>query len=279
MAWLREKHPASRLRIVATYRSTGKASPIRDAGAIPIKVDLDSITQRKRLGSMARWMINLSPPPNDSPGTDPRSIHLAQLLYEAVSNFTAPKPRRIYISTSGVYGDCQGEWVAEDRPLKPKNARAHRRVAGEAIHRALGASVLRAPGIYGHDRLPIDRLKAGTPALIASEDTYTNHIHAIDLARLSWLALFRAKPTRVYNASDDSVLKMGEYFDMVATAFELPKPPRKTREEIAREVSPMMLSFMSESRRLSNKRMKRELCQSLLFPTVSDTLAYAINKG
>ena len=284
VAWLRAKHPASRLRIVATHRTAAKAATIRRAGAIPLHLDLDSPNPALALSGIAHWTINLSPPPSDptqksSLAADPRSIGLAKLLCANAGTTVRNNLRRqrlTYISTSGVYGDCQGQWVSEERPLRPKNARAHRRVAAEAIHRALGASVLRAPGIYGHDRLPLDRLKAGTPALVESEDTYTNHIHATDLARLSWLALFRAKPKRVYNASDDSVFKMGEYFDAVASAFGLPYPPRKTRAEIAREVSPMMLSFMSESRRLSNTRLKREICSTLLYPTVADTLNSAL---
>lgn len=271
VSWLRIRHPSHRLRIIATYRSEGKESGIRRAGAIPMKLDLDSVfDKRRRLTGLADWMINFSPPPNDSPShspnADPRSARL-------VSALKAPaKQRWVYISTSGVYGDCGGAWVDETRPLAPKNARAHRRVAGEAFHRKNGASVLRAPGIYGHDRLPLDRLKAGTPALRQQDDTYTNHIHALDLAILSWLAIFRAAPGRVFNASDDSDLKMGDYFDLVADAFQLPRPPRLPRAEVAAIVSPMMLSFMSESRRLSNRRIKKELRVRLKYPTVEATL-------
>ncbi len=271
VSWLRTLHPAHRLRIIATYRSDGKASGIRRAGAVPMKLDLDSaLDKRKRLTGLADWMINLSPPPNDSPidspNADPRSARLVHAL-------KAPaKQRWVYISTSGVYGDCGGAWVDETRLLAPKNARAHRRVAGEKFHRKGGASVLRAPGIYGHDRLPLDRIKAGTPALRQQDDTYTNHIHALDLAILSWLAIFRATPGRVFNASDDSDLKMGDYFDLVADAFQLPRPPRLPRAEVAAIVSPMMLSFMSESRRLSNTRIKKELRMRLKYPTVEATL-------
>jgi hypothetical protein len=266
--WLRNKHPASRLRILATYRSLGKDTDIRHAGAIPLHLDLDhpSTTKGKRLGGLARWMINLSPPPNDSAGTDPRSKSLMKVL-EGTS-----LPRWVYISTSGVYGDCQGAWVDETRPVAAKSARGARRVAGERTHRAKGACILRAPGIYGQDRLPIDRLKAGTPALRQEDDTYTNHIHALDLAIMSWLAVFRGTTKRVFNASDDSQMKMGDYFDAVADAFNLPKPPRLPRAEVAKLVSPMMLTFMSESRRLKNNRIKQELRMRLRYPTVSSTL-------
>ncbi len=267
--WLRAKHPPSRLRILATYRTAGKAAEIRNAGATPMLLDLDSPSSvnTKRLRGLAHWMINLSPPPNDSAGTDPRSKSLLQALDGT------PSPRWVYISTSGVYGDCQGAWVDETRPVAAKSARGARRVDGERIHRAKGASILRAPGIYGQDRLPIDRLKAGTPALREEDDTYTNHIHALDLAIMSWLAIFRGSAKRVFNASDDSQMKMGDYFDAVATAFDLPKPPRLPRAEVAKAVSPMMLTFMSESRRLKNQRMKKELRMRLRYPTVASTLA------
>jgi nucleoside-diphosphate-sugar epimerase len=267
--WLRAKHSANRLRILATYRTAGKEDEIRLAGATPFHLDLDNrfSIRAKRLGGVAHWMINLSPPPNESAGTDPRSKRLLQALDGTSS------PRWVYISTSGVYGDCQGAWVDETRPVAAKSARGARRVDGERIHRAKGASILRAPGIYGQDRLPIERLKAGTPALRAEDDTYTNHIHALDLAIMSWLAIFRGSAKRVFNASDDSQMKMGDYFDAVATAFDLPKPPRLPRAEVAKAVSPMMLTFMSESRRLKNMRMKKELRMRLRYPTVASTLA------
>ncbi len=274
---LRQKIPAARLRIIATHRSPEKAEAIRQAGATPYFLDLDtpvSAQRRKRLAGIARWIINLSPPPNDSLDSDPRSVRLLQHFGRFQATFDPmPGTRMVYISTSGVYGDCQGDWVDESRPVKAKNARAIRRVAAEKLHRKAGACVLRAPGIYGHDRLPIDRLKAGTPALRAEDDMYTNHIHAEDLAMLSWLALFRANATRVFNASDDSQMKMGDYFDAVALAFNLAKPPRLSRAEVSQQVSPMMMSFMSESRRLLNNRIKKELRAKLRYPTMASTLS------
>jgi nucleoside-diphosphate-sugar epimerase len=128
------------------------------------------------------------------------------------------------------------------------------------------------PGIYAADRLPLGRLQQGTPAVIDSEDSYTNHIHADDLARICVSALRFGKPCRVYHTSDDSHLKMGEYFDSVADAFGLPHVPRISRAEAQHVLSPMLLSFMNESRRLTNTRMKQELKVVLRYPTVADTL-------
>jgi nucleoside-diphosphate-sugar epimerase len=142
-----------------------------------------------------------------------------------------------------------------------------------ARHHEGKLSILRVPGIYAADRLPLERLRQGTPALLDADDVYTNHIHADDLAQIIALALFRAQPLRVYHTVDDSALKMGDYFDQVANAFKLPLPPRVPRAELSRQVSPMLLSFMSESRRLSNERMKTELGVRLRWPAVSDLLA------
>ena len=170
--------------------------------------------------------------------------------------------------------------------VNPRNARAKRRVDAErALTRAAkrGAFrlvILRVPGIYAADRLPLARLKAGTPALLPADDVYTNHIHAADLAAITLAAIRRMRrrvrpQVRIYHASDDSALKMGDYFDLVADAFGLPHPPRLARAQLASAaaaagpspVSPMLLSFMGESRRLDNTRMKRELGVRLQFAT------------
>jgi nucleoside-diphosphate-sugar epimerase len=134
-------------------------------------------------------------------------------------------------------------------------------------------AILRVPGIYAAGRLPIERLKKGTPALLPDEDVYTNHVHADDLAQIIALAMHRALPGRVYNVVDDSDMKMGEYFDAVADAFDLPRPVRLPRSELQRHVSPMLMSFMRESRRLANSRIKSELVMRLRYPQVAEALA------
>lgn len=184
--------------------------------------------------------------------------------------------RLVYISTSGVYGDCGGELVPETRPLRPVTARARRRVDAERRLRRFGTrsgvcvSILRAPGIYAADRLPLERLQKGTPVLCAEDDVFTNHIHADDLAMLACAALRRGRPNRVYNACDDSHMKMGEYFDRVADRFGLARPPRISRSEAEKTISPVQLSFMSESRRLDNRRLHRELQATLRHPRIVD---------
>lgn len=189
--------------------------------------------------------------------------------------------RLVYISTSGVYGDCAGAVVEEHRTLQPQTDRARRRADAERMLRAwaqrsgVRVTLLRVPGIYAADRLPLDRLRRATPALDPQDDGYTNHVHADDLARIVLAALARGRSCRAYNTSDDSWLKMGEYFDLVADSFGLPKPPRIPRASAEAVISEAMLSFMRESRRLSNRRMRQELRVRLRYPTVAEGVAEA----
>ena len=183
--------------------------------------------------------------------------------------------RSVYVSTTGVYGDCAGERIDETRRTQPANARAKRRVAAEARLRAFRSqrfTILRAPGIYAAERLPVERLRAGTPALTADDDVFSNHIHGDDLARAVWLAVFRGGANRVLNVVDDGEQKMGDYFDQVAKSVGLPSPPRLPRALLMREVSPMLYSFMSESRRFDNTRLKRELRLRFKYPTLAALL-------
>lgn len=263
--------------IAVTHRPEQQAAA-RTLGARAIAADLDDRRSLRRLAAFTGWMIDLAPPPA-SGRDDPRSARLIAASTPALRRRSGMPARWAYVSTTGVYGDCGGALFDETRPVAPASARAIRRVAAEKRMRALGASglvrvaILRAPGIYAQDRLPTERLRRGTPALAEADDVYTNHVHADDLARAAWLALFRGRPGRVYHAVDDTDLKMGAYFDKVADALGLARPPRLPREQIARQVSPAMMSFMSESRRLANRRLKRELRCRLRWPTVDATLA------
>lgn len=258
---------------IGLTRRPERAAELRALGVIPYVGDLDVPATLRRL-PQADAVFHFAPPPTAG-ATDPRTAHLLRALGRR-------RPAAlVYISTSGVYGDCGGAWVAETRTVAPVSGRAVRRVDAERQLRAWGrrqgvaVTILRAPGIYAADRLPLERLRRGDPVLAADEDVHTNHIHAEDLARIACLALFRGGPGRAYNASDDSGLCMGEYFDAVAERFGLARPPRMARAEIVRHLSPLTLSFMSESRRLDNGRLKRELRLYLRYPTVSDGLRAA----
>ena len=256
-------------RVFAVTSQPARIAQLRAAGAVPVVANLDMPQTLHRLTGLANTIVHLAPPQSEGK-LDRRTRNLTTIL-----------PRHgklVYVSTTGVYGDCGGAVFDETRPTAPVNARAARRVDAEqtlrrwARHAQGQVAILRVPGIYAADRLPVERLKQGTPALIDADDVYTNHIHADDLAQIIRLALFRALPMRVYHTVDDSDLKMAAYFDLVADAFGLPHPPRVARVELAKQVSPMLMSFMSESRRLLNHRIKDELGVRLIYPTVSHTL-------
>ena len=265
-----------RFRVFALVRQPEAAAELRALGAVPVAGDLDDRRSLRRLAGIADAVLHFAPPPQTGEG-DPR---MARLLAALAGRSSLPQGV-VYISTTGVYGDCAGVRVDETRPCRAQTARGRRRVDAERRLRAFGrrnrvrVALLRAPGIYAADRLPLERLRRGDPVLAADEDVHTNHIHAEDLARIACLALFRAGPGRAYNASDDSGLRMGEYFDAVAERFGLARPPRMARAEIVRHLSPLALSFMSESRRLDNRRLKRELRLHLRYPTGADGLRAA----
>lgn len=260
-----------RYRLLALTSSMQRVAELREAGVMPLIGNLDDAGTLGRLAGLADAVLHLAPPPTHG-ATDPRTAHLLQALARL------GRVRRIvYGSTTGVYGDCGGAQFDETRAVNPGTDRARRRVDAEARLRwygqAMGARVtlLRIPGIYAGNRAgghPRERLARSTPVLAAGDDVFTNHIHADDLARACVAALLRGLPQRVVHVCDDTDMKMGEYFDLAADLAGLPRPRRITRAQAATELSPMLMSFMGESRRLTNRRLKTELKLRLRHPTV-----------
>ena len=255
-------------RVFALTSQQNRFQELREAGAIPILGNLDQPESLWRLSGLAQTVIHLAPPQNQG-NRDCRTRNLLRILAQG-SNAVR---RLIYISTTGVYGDHRGGKVGEATPVSPQSERAQRRVDAErelrlwAPTHGVTLTILRVPGIYAADRLPIDRLQAKTPALLPEEDAYSNHIHSEDLARLVCAAVYHGKPQRVINACDGGETKMGDYFDEVADVFGLEKPPRLPGSELQKIVSPMLWSFMRESRRVTNNRL-HELKTPLRYPSV-----------
>ena len=285
----------------ATSNRQHRAS-LKQLGAQPHLADLDRPGTLQRLPRNWNALLHAAPPqsyPHSNERRDLRTRHLLRAIVRAAHDGAASRGAAattrngaakrvlVYLSTSGVYGDCAGARITESQPVRPHNLRARRRVDAErrliraARRGAFRLIILRVPGIYASDRLPLARLRAGTPALRAEDDVFTNHIHAEDLAAIT-IAAFKRLATRclprvrIIHATDDSDMKMGEWFDTVADAFGLARPPRLPRAEIAAAVSPALLSFMNESRRLDNTRMKRELKVRLQFATAADGVAAAV---
>jgi nucleoside-diphosphate-sugar epimerase len=265
-----------RVRLLALTSSEHRVTLLRSRGVTPLVGDLDSPATLGRLAGVATRVVHLAPPSAEASGEWWRDLRTAALL--RALRRRQPPASLVYGSTSGVYGDCGGKRVDETQPLRPRTPRAQRRADAERAVRHYSraehvrASILRIPGIYAADReggTPRERLLKGTPVLDAKDDVYTNHIHADDLARAVLAALWRGKPQRTYNASDDTEMKMGDYFDLAADLYGLPRPARVPRDTAQDELPLMLLSFMSESRRMDNRRLKRELRVVLHYRTVA----------
>ena len=260
-----------RVRLLALTSSPDRVPALRERGLAVLQGNLDEPASIARLAGLATRVVHLAPPPGEGEA-DPRTAALLRAL-----RLRVPPASLVYGSTTGVYGDCGGDKISESRPVAPRTSRAQRRVDAERAVRFFGrsasvrATILRIPGIYAPDReggTPRERLQRGTPVLRSEDDVFTNHIHADDLALALVAALWRGRPQRVVNAVDDTELKMGDWFDLAADFYGLPRPPRVSREEARQALPPTLLSFMSESRRLGNERLKRELRVRLRYPTV-----------
>lgn len=262
-------------RVYALTSSESRVAHLQQQGIAALRGNLDEPASLRRLAGVATHIIHMAPPPLQG-RSDPRTRALVQALLLRSSPQAV-----VYGSTSGVYGDCAGALINETQVLNPQTDRAHRRVDAEAWLNAWGSrgfpriSVLRIPGIYALDReggTPRERLQRGTPVLQATDDVYTNHIHADDLARATVLALWRGKTLRPLHVSDDSDVLMGDYMNWAADLWQLPRPPRISREQAQTALPAMALSFMSESRRMQNQRLKTELRMKLRYPTVREGL-------
>ena len=268
-----------RVHVLALTSSAHRVPELRAHHITPLVGNLDNGVSLRRLAGLATHVVHLAPPPNNPPTgtTDARTAALLRAL-----RLRALPSVLVYGSTSGVYGNCGGDWVDETRTVNPQTARAQRRVHAESLLRVMGRAtgtrvhVLRIPGIYAPDReggTPRARLLRGAPVLVHADDVYTNHIHATDLARACRAAMWRGKPQRVTHVNDDTQLKMGDYFDMAADLYGLDRPPRMRFEDARQQLPALQLSFMAESRRLVNQRLKRELRLTLRFPTAASGLA------
>ena len=265
-----------RLRVRVLTSSPERVPALRQLGVTPLVGSLDAPASLARLAGLASRVLHLAPPPG-SGSKDPRTASLLQALA-----LRGGLHSLVYGSTTGVYGDAGGAFFDETRAVAPQSDRARRRVDAEQRLRAFGrrqarsqgtaVGILRIPGIYAVGREggdPRDRVRRGSPVLAREHDVYTNHIHADDLARACLLALWRIRPQRVLHVCDDTQRPMGDHFDLVADLSGLPRPTRLARDELRAQVSPMQWSFLRESRRLSNVRMKHELGLVLHHPGLS----------
>ncbi|MBL8326745.1 MAG: SDR family oxidoreductase [Rubrivivax sp.] len=262
-------------RVFVLTSSPGRVAALRAAGATPLVANLDMPATLGRLAGLPDAVLHLAPP-QAAGWQDQRTRALVQALARG-----GRVRRFVYVSTTGVYGDAGGARIDETHRLAPTTERARRRVDAERVlrgwARAQGVvlSILRAPGIYASDRAgghPRERLHRGTPVLARADDVYSNHIHADDLARACVAALARGRALRAYNACDGSEMLVGDYYDLAADLAGLPRPPRLARVEAEKVLSAQQMSFLGESRRLDNRRLREELRLVLRYPSVVEGL-------
>lgn len=257
--------------VTGLVQSQAGVERLNAAGITARRVDLahDDLSDLPLAGAR---VFHLVPPP-DQGRTDP----LTRRLVEVFARFGQPR-RVVYMSTTGVYGDCRGAWVDESWPARPGVDRSRRRWDAEQTLQRWGEEtggepvILRVAGIYGPGRLPLERLRQGLPMVRSEESPYSNRIHVDDLVAVCMLAMERGRPGAVYNACDDTPSTMTDYFLAIADAAGLPRPPLIPLAEAAGQVSAAMLSYLSESRRLSNRRLREELGFELRYPGLAQGL-------
>ena len=263
------RHLAAQHRVTGLVRSADAAARLASLGIAPLLLDLDNHWRAPQSDALY-WC---APPPSFGLD-DPR-------LANALSSLAAPAQGLLYISTTGVYGDCQGRWIDEAEPLKAQSERGQRRLAAELHLRAWAARsgartvTLRVPGIYGRGRLPLARLKSGAPVLLAEQSPYTNRIHAEDLADAAVLALREGVAGGAYNVADGTPTTMTDYFNQCAELLALPRPLQVDFDTARAEFSPMLLSFMEESRRIDPVRL-RALGFKPRFASLAEGLPYCL---
>jgi nucleoside-diphosphate-sugar epimerase len=262
-------------RIVsALVRSDAKAAALTAGGILPILGDLDdTATPVPALPAAGATILYTVPPP----GGGEYDLRLRVFL-GSIEAGNEPA-QLVYLSTTGVYGDQQGALVDESTPTQAATSRARRRLDAENLLRAWGRDrgvkivILRVAGIYGNHRLPLQRLREGAPVLRSAESPFSNRIHADDLARLCLTAADKGEDGEIINISDGETSTMTDYFNAVADAFALPRPPQVTLAAAKECMPPLLFSYFSESRRLDNRRMRARLGENLLYPDLASGLA------
>lgn len=263
---------AAGLSVAGLARSAATARKLRSMGINVVTGDLDAPETLVSTPAQPFCLYYFAPPPAHG-----REDSRVRSLLQALPMGGLPR-RLVYISTSGVYGDCNGAWIDEDHPSDPRTDRARRRLDAErqlddwGVSHGVPCVILRVPGIYGPGRLPIERIRQGLPILREDESPYSNRIHADDLAAACFAAARRGRPGQSYNISDGHPTTMADYFCRVADLYGLPRPPQVSWHEARSALTPGLLAFLEESKRLVNRRMTEELGLHLRYPDLASGL-------
>ena len=264
--------------VAALCRKIEGCRELEALGIEPLPGDLDYPETLTGMPTAGAVVFYCAPPPGGGI-TEPR----VQSFCNAIPPGSEPS-RVIYLSTTGVYGDCGGAVVTEETPVNPETTRARRRVHAEETLAAWGAErgvpvvILRVPGIYGPGRLPIPQLQMGQPVLRSEEAPYSNRIHVDDLAAICLAAAQWCGASGLFNVGDGQGGTMTDYFNAVADAAGLPRPRQVTMEEARQVMHPLMLSYFGESRRVDTGKLRRELGVTLRYPTLEEGLLASLRQ-
>jgi nucleoside-diphosphate-sugar epimerase len=262
--------------VTATVRSPQRVAELQRDGIPAVTLDLDRLRTSARVPErLAQAAIFYLAPPPRSGESDLRLDRFFQIA-------SVPPQTFVYVSTTGVYGNTKGARIDESAPVRPMTDRAHRRVSAEEMvrvwctERHVRRVVLRVPGIYGPGRLPLDRLRLGEPAIRDAEAGITNRIHVDDLVTACLTALTNPEARGVYNVTDGNSYSSTQFLDRVATLAGLPPPPRVSMDEAQLTFSPERLSFLNESRQVSNERMLRNLGVQLKYGDLDEGIRQSL---
>jgi len=214
-----------------------------------------------------------APPPRHGI-SDTRMTHFISTL----ENLKSTPNKIVLISTTGIYGDCQGEWIDESRAVNPQADRAHRRLSAEnqlqqyCQSKNIECIIFRVPGIYAIDKLPEKRITSGEPIVSAVDSGYTNRIHAEDLSEFCVEALTQKIKPGVYNCCDGNPSTMNDYFVRVADFLGIDRPKEISLQQAKKELSAGMLSYLAESKRISNKKLLDNFSTKFKYPDLQSTL-------
>ncbi len=261
--------------VTGLVRSAASSEALQAAGTGVIRTDLDA-DDLPGLPSRGALLFYFAPPVDV--GQD--DVRIERLL--AHLELTGLPARFLYMSTTGVYGDCGGRWIDETEPLKPATHRAQRRISAErAVERWCAARavpwiLLRVPAIYGPGRLLTERLKSGMPTVKPEECSFTNRIHIHDLNAACHAAMQRAPGGAIYNVCDGHPSTITDYLLLLAELTGMPKPPLISMHEAERTLSPSIMSFLKESKRIRNDKLLRELDFTLRYPDLKSGLTASL---
>jgi nucleoside-diphosphate-sugar epimerase len=264
--------------VAGLVRNEAGAERLLGFGVAPVMGDLDDAESLAALPAAGALLYYFAPPPGGGPW-DTRMRNFCA----AVSRDNAPA-KVVYISTSGVYGDCGGAWVTEETPVNAQTSRAKRRLDAETVVIEWGGRlgvpvvILRVTGIYGPGRLPLARLREGHPVLREEESPPTNRIHADDLAAVCIAAAEKGTAGEIINVSDGQPGTMSQFFNTAADLLGVPRPPQVTMTEARRVMTPMMLSYLTETRRMDNRRMRERLGVTLRYPELESGLKNVVGQ-